>query len=103
MTLARSATRRRRRSESGVDVPRYVAEWFSGTYRATRADGVPWRVVTFPGHALLPDWWTAWREQYPDAIPPAGFEWLGDPGHPRQDRPAWLMAMVRGAPGTASS
>lgn len=94
MTARRAAVRRRRSAAAG-DVPRAVAEWFAGVPRAPRLAAVPWAVQTFPGRALLPDWWAAWSKENPGVTPPASAAWLADPEHPRQRVPAWLLAMAR--------
>jgi hypothetical protein len=66
MTAAKS-TYRRRRTGSGIAVPKYIARWFAGE-----------RSFTF--HACgkasmrLRDYWAAWKESHPEATPPANFE-----------------------------
>ena len=73
---------RRRRTAAG-SVPKAIADWFAGDFIGTRADGAPWVTLTFPGSALLPDWWAGYKAAHPAARPPASHQWLDDPAHPR--------------------
>ena len=93
MTAAKSTMRRRRSSTDGP--PKSVADWFGGVFTGTRADGVPWLVLAHPGSALLPDWWASWKADHSKAKPPAGFQWLEDPQHPRHRIYSHSLAAAR--------
>ena len=90
MTAAKS-TRRRRRT-SAESLPKVVAEWLRG--ERTRTPATPWLVLGFPGYALVVDWWQVWKEQHPEARPPAGYEWLEDPTSKRHPS-EWLLELAR--------
>ena len=93
MTVAKSTMRRRRTSM--LSMPKAVAAWFAGEFNGTRADGVPWLVLAHPGSALLPDWWASWKADHSKARPPAGFQWLEDPEHPRHRIYSHALAAAR--------
>lgn len=87
----------RRRRTSSVSMPKTLADWFGGTYRGPAGtSGVPWTAKVFPSYVLLPERWDAWSAANPDAKPPAGYEWLAIPGHPRRNHAPWLLAAARG-------
>ena len=93
MTEAKSA-RRRRRTNTG-SLPREWADWFSGAPRPPNRE-MPWMVMAFPGWALLPERWAAWKAEHPDAVAPTSHAWLDDPDDPRQRvRPQVLVGARR--------
>jgi len=88
VTAPKSTLRRRRKS--GIDgLPATLREWFAGDRTKT-----PWAAMAFPGYALLPERWLAWKDEHPDAAPPAGYEWLNDPASPWHP-PAWLVRQAK--------
>jgi len=54
----------------------------------------PWSAKAWPGYALLPERWAAWKREHPDAHPPIGYAWLDDP-NARQQPPSWLVSEAR--------
>lgn len=90
----RNTTRRRRRTAGVLQLPSAIVAWFAGEPRPPQLAPVPLAARGFPGHVLLPDWWAAWQAERPSAVPPAGFEWLIDPGDLRNQRPAWLHQLA---------
>ena len=81
-----------RRRKPRHALPAQLVAWFSGE-RTT----VPMVfALAFPHGPLLPERWRAWVAEHPGATPPAGYEWLSDPEHPRQKFYGPELASARG-------
>lgn len=97
MTQARGL-RRGRRASSITGIPQALQDWFAGEPRGENKSEVPWLALIVPDVALLPERWQAWKDEHPDAVPPAGFEWLDDPTskrHPTPETVAQARKMMR--------
>ena len=86
MTEAKALRRRRRTGANNI--PATLAQWFAGEREpGPNRSLVPWAALIYPDGDLLSERWQAWKEEHPDATPPAGFEWLDDPKSPRHKSP----------------
>ncbi|MDE2452759.1 MAG: hypothetical protein KGL43_04135 [Burkholderiales bacterium] len=92
MTNPRSTYRGRRR-QSTDELPRALVAWFAGE----RQKPPMVSALLYPGDMLLPERWAAWSAEHPGVRPPAGWEWLADPGssrHPAPERVARAKAFA---------
>lgn len=64
---ARNTTRRRRNSGT-TQIPKSIAEWFAGERRFT------FYAYTAPYQFVLREYWQAWLQDHPGAVPPHGLE-----------------------------
>jgi hypothetical protein len=93
MTAPKSTLRSRRRTTI-ENLPRTLVAWFAGEPRPDGRSSVPWSALAFPDWCFLPERWQIWKALHPGACPPAGFEWLDDPGSP-QHPTAWQLEQAR--------
>jgi hypothetical protein len=68
MTARRSTARSRRRTAGATQIPKSIAAWFAGERPISFVGVSP------PHRYALRDYWDAWKEEHPGAIPPENLE-----------------------------